>query len=98
MEPRFPPRPKRMPAATTQWDQVLRALVYQAYAAKGTPAVRQAAEEIVDTHARWPLVQYAVELRWARTVSRRRARWLADGVLLMRETYPAGDTDAQIAA
>ena len=52
------------------YDQVLQALVYQAFDVRGTPAARQAAQEIIDTHARWPLVQYAIELRYARMVLR----------------------------
>jgi hypothetical protein len=79
-----------MPAGVThEWERVLRALVYQAWEQRGTPTMAQAVAEIVDTHSRWPLVELAVELRYARTVSRRRAGWLADGVALMRDTYPA---------
>lgn len=77
------------PGVTHEWERVLRALVYQAWDARGTPAIRQAVAEIVDTHTRWPLVEYAIELRYARTVERRRRAWLAGSVALMRDTYPA---------
>jgi len=75
----------------SDWDNVLRALIWQAADAKEAgddQAYTRALHEIVDTHARWPLVEYAIELRYARMVERRRRVWLADSVALMRDTYP----------
>lgn len=96
--------PNPMPAV---YDQILRALVWQAADLKDTwdgdqqtlagSLYGQAIAEIVDTHARWPLVQYAIELRYARTVERRRRAWLADSVALMRDTYPAVQIEREAA-
>lgn len=51
------------------WDSVLRALVYEAFALRDDPdAFRRAYWEVVDTHYRWPLVEWAVELAEAKRI------------------------------
>lgn len=46
-----------MSAYVAEWDQVLRGLVFEAWAAKETDDFDAAVHRIIDAHAVWPLAE-----------------------------------------
>lgn len=68
-------------------DEVLRAAVYRAFAAKGTPEFGAACEEVVFVQRTWPLIEYAHAIAAARVEVDRVAESQETGIDLMRASY-----------
>ena len=71
----------------TVGDEVLRAAVYRAFEAKGTPEFHVACEEVVFVQRTWPVIEYAHAIAAARVEVDRVAKSQTDGIELMRATY-----------
>jgi len=75
------------PEPLSAGDQVLRAAVYAAFDAKGTPEFDVAVREVVFVHRTWPLIAYAHAIDEAHVECDRVADWHSDGLELMRASY-----------